>query len=449
VAAIFLAVGIVLRGKLRELPLSHWAAALGGAVLGSAPLIVYQVISQGGTFEAARMFRAQDPLGQRLWTRLVMFSETLLSDREHRAMWNGPFMPAWQRWLFPAVVLAACALCLRRREPMPRIVALSCVFFSAAMFSSNHMVAEHQQVAQLPFAAATAVIAAPARWPFWVLGVLYAACAFQWQTAAIAGLKTTGGVGPWSDGVVSLATRLEQDYRDRTIKILDWGLQYNLYTITDARLRTVEMIGARRPWMDELREGGVFLYFAPAARQMPETTNAFLAALAEASPVTRRISIPQRDGAPWAEILEVDPNTLHQGGGSRIPLGDSAFADRLEGFYAIEEGRWRWSQRDFAIRFDPPVLRGATSARLSLEMYLPDLIAQKLGPVTLSARVNGHPTRPELYRQPGSSTFTRDLPAVWLGTGPVRVEFSVDKTLNADQREVGIVVVSASLDPVK
>jgi hypothetical protein len=251
--------------------------------------------------------------------------------------------------------------------------------------------------------------------------------------------------------VVTLGTRLEQTYPNRTIKILDWGLQYNLYTITDGRLKTVETFadGPRRDWMEELRQGGVFLYFAPGARQMPETTNAFLAALAEGSPVARRMSVKQRDGAPWAEVLEVEPNTLHQGGGARISAANPAHADRLEGFYEIEEGRWRWTKRHFAITFHAPVLKGAAAARLSLEVYVPDVLIQKLGQVKLSGRVNGKDIRPEVYREPGSFTFARDLPAEWLAAGPVRVEFTAEKGLQADDREVGVVVVGASLEAVQ
>jgi hypothetical protein len=424
---------------------------LSGALVGAMPLIVYQIVSHGGTFEATQMFAVHDPIGQRLWYRLVMFAETLLSTREHRAIWNGPFMMWWQRWLFPAIVCAACIVCLRLPKVVPRIVAVSFLLFAAALFLSSLPVSEHHLVALVPFGAAMTVMAAPTRWPGWVMGILYAACAFQWQTAAIAGLRTTGGVGPWSDGLVRVATHLEQNYPKRTIKILDWGLQNNLYVLTDGRLHTVEIYGedGKRDWMEELRAGGVFLYFAPNARQMPATTLAFLTALGEASPITRRASIAQRDGAPLAEVLEVEPNTLHQGGGTRIAMGAPAFADRLEGFYEIEEGRWRWSKRNFAIRFDPPVRRGVAMARLSLEVYLPEAFLQNLGPVTLSARVNGHAPKPEVYGQAGSYTFTRDLPLDWLPDGPVQVEFAVDKAFNADGREVGIVVVGASLESVK
>src|SRR2546430_10247722 len=52
-------------------------------------------------FPYTTLFRSSPgTLKERVSTRLVMFAETLLSDREHRAMWDGPFMPGWQRWLF-------------------------------------------------------------------------------------------------------------------------------------------------------------------------------------------------------------------------------------------------------------------------------------------------------------------------------------------------------------
>ncbi|HTL16536.1 MAG TPA: glycosyltransferase family 39 protein, partial [Patescibacteria group bacterium] len=105
--ALFAAALLVLGRRLRQ-PLSHWAAAALGGLVGGAPFFLYQVVSRGGTWEAIGMFSTRESLGQRLSTRLIMFSETLLSDREHRAIWGGPPLPDWQRWLFPAVVLGAC-----------------------------------------------------------------------------------------------------------------------------------------------------------------------------------------------------------------------------------------------------------------------------------------------------------------------------------------------------
>jgi hypothetical protein len=285
------------------------------------------------------------------------------------------------------------------------------------------------------------------RWAAVALAVLYAGCAFQWQTAAVAGLKRTGGAGPWSDGVVTLASRLKHDYpRLKTdIRFLDWGFQQNIYVLTDGELRTREIIDKQtRPWTDEIRDGGVFVFFAPELRQMPAATNAFLAALHEAAPITRQFSIPRRDGEPYAEVIQVEPDTLHQASGTALSTADPKSGDRLEGFYQIEN-EWRWTQPSFAIRLDAPLLVGAGAVRLRVDVFVPEPRA----PVTLSARIGNHALPPETFRRPGRFTYTRDLPPDWFEQGPNRIEFTVDKPLHAKDRELGIVVAGAALEAVK
>jgi hypothetical protein len=164
--------------------------------------------------------------------------------------------------------------------------------------------------------------------------------------------------------------------------------------------------------------------------------------------VTRRFSVARRDGAPYAEVVEVEPNTLHQASGSRLSTADPDAASRLDGFYQIETG-WRWTRPNFAITLDAPLLVSARTVRLSMEVYLPESLIQQLGPVTLSARVNAQTLPSETYRQSGRFTFTRDIPPAWLQQGPVRIEFSVDKPLHANDRELGIVVANAALERVE
>jgi len=80
---------------------------------------------------------------------------------------------------------------------------------------------------------------------------------------------------------------------------------------------------------------------------------------------------------------------------------------------------------------------------------VPDSLPRKVGPVKLSAQLNGHTLAPETYREAGSFVFARDIPAAWLKPGPVRVEFTLDKSLTEDGRELGVVVVSAALEAAK
>ena len=67
-------------------------------------------------------------------------------------------------------------------------------------------------------------------------------------------------------------------------------------------------------------------------------------------------------------------------------------------------------------------------------------------PANVAAQVNGHAIPPETYRESGSFVYARDIPAGWLTPGRNRVEFMLDKALHVDDRELGLVVVSAALD---
>jgi hypothetical protein len=465
--AVVAAAIIVLRRRILA-PLSHWVTLILGGLLGGAPFLAYQVVSGGGTWQALGMFPANQPLGQRIFLRLVMFGETLLSDREHRAMWDGPPLPAWQLWLFPGAVFAACLVCLlaRGRSVWPRAAALCFLFLAAFLFLSKMIVAEHHLIVLLPVAAMVTALAAGMIYRPIVaaLAVLYFGSAIYSQAAAIRGLDRTGGVGPWSDAVFALSDYLQQKYPDREIKILDWGLQNNLYVLSDGKIHSRELYaGVSNPadprWTGEIRRGGVFLMNGPANRQFPAPSLGFLAALAATRPTVRRFTVPQKSGTPYALILEVDPNTVHdsaptpgdeEGFASSLSTGDPSFAKQLEGFNQIEPGGWRWSTREFSVTLRAPVGATESGARLALQLFVPDSSLKKLGPMTLTARLGSRVIGSETYTAEGQYTFTRDLEAGWLNPGPNRVAFSLDKSIPPninDGRELGIVVSSASLEP--
>ncbi len=450
----FLVAVLLTLGRRALAPVSHWIAAAVGGLLGGLPFLVYQIVSRGGTWEALSIFARQDSLHDRLFTRFVMFSETLLFDREHRAMWNGAPMPDWQRWMFPAVVFASCVVCIAGRAVWPRIVSIAFLVSGAILFFSRVAVSEHHLVVLVPLVAAMTVFAGfaiEARFraiPI-VLFITYAGCALYWQAAAIRGLHETGGVGMWSDALIPLGEHLEENDLKREIKILDWGLQDNLYVATDARLHTREIFwDPQRPWMEEIREGGVFVMNGPGNRQFPAASEGFLAALEEGRPTVQRTVISQRNGAAYAEIFDIAPNTLHIIPLSSLKTGDASHASQLEGFYQIEAGGWRWTRREFAITLGSPKPAPGATARLAVELYVPGGQI----PITISAQVNHHPLKSETYRQTGTYTFTRDLEPAWLMADSNRVEFSLDKATApsaADGRELGVVVVSASIVATK
>jgi hypothetical protein len=319
VAAAGMAALIVLWKDLRR-PVAHWMALAAGAIVGALPLIIYQVTSRGGTFEAVGMFSANDTLGARLLTRTILFAETLLADREHRAMWNGPAMPEWQQWLFPLLALVCCVVCLLGKDRFARVLAISFLLFGAILFVAGVQVSEHHLIGLLPLAVALVVLALASLRDSrylalgWAVAILYAGVALYWQGSTNQGLLATGGVGIWSDSGVTLASELEQKFNGRTVKFLDWGLYNPVYVMTNARINggeifpdaTAEKSGRGITWADEIREGGVFVMFPPGQRQIPLASDAFDRALKEWRGSPRVTTIPQRDGRAYAVIVDVE-----------------------------------------------------------------------------------------------------------------------------------------------
>ncbi len=467
---------VVLKARIVA-PLSHWGAAALGGVLGGSPFLAYQVISRGGTWEAMGMFHANQSLEARLLVRFVMFAETLLSDREHRAIWDGPPMPDWQRWLFPIVVLAACFMCLiakrdwdRSRILWARAFALCFLFLGAFVFLSRMIVAEHHLIELVPLAAIVTVLGlcrivhySWGRAIVAALTVAYLGSAFYWQTAAVRGIGRSGGDGQWSDADFALAEYLQQKYPTQDIKVLDWGLEDNLFVLTDGRIHAREIYGdvtsATDPrWAGEIRRGGIFLMNGPFNRQFPAASAGFLDALAAARPAMKRFSVPQRSGIPYAAILEIQPNSSQDSPNamsneeeidSKVLTGDPRFAKQLEGFNQIEPGGWRWTTREFSVTLRPPDGSRQAGARLALRLFVPQSSIDKLGAITLTARLGDALVGSETYKQAGEYTFTRNLEAGWLKAGANRVAFVLDKCVRPgpeDGRELGVVVLSASLE---
>lgn len=475
-AAALVAAFLIARRDLIGRP-TNWAAAAGGFALGAAPFLAYQIVSGGGTWQALGMFDSKETLTQRLYVRLVLFSESLLSDREHRAMWGGMEMPAWQRWTMLVSVVVSVPVSLfyaercGMRGRLTRAFAVTFVILAAVLFLSKLEVSEHHLVILLPLAAAVVVLSflwlmkrfPPAKFIAVGFAVVYGLAAIQWQAFAIQGLARTGGVGVWSDAMYPLAGRLMQSYPNREITILDWGLQNNLYVITDAKLKTREALwdlpadpaAQSELWLEAIRRGGVFLLHGPEYRQFPVPSRTFLESLESSGVSFDKIDIRQKNGSVYAEIIEIGT----QAAGARmtptvavpreIHVKDPQNFARLEGFHQVEERGWRWTKREFSMNLiaaEADVKRGAT---LRLNVYIPDVVIQKLGSLTISARVGEHSLSPELFQKAGESVYRRDVSPESLKAGDNRFLFTLDKALPptaTDQRELGIIVSSASLN---
>ncbi len=138
---------------------------------------------------------------------------------------------------------------------------------------------------------------------------------------------------------------------------------------------------------------------------------------------------------------------------SVVHMGDAATANQLlGGLYRVEGGAgdtaWRWTGPDFSLALAPPPA-APHGARLLLRLYFPETQIQKLGPMTLTAFIDGEPLAPETYAQSGSYDFVRDVPACFLNTNVLPVTFSFDPYApksESDGRDLGAVVLMAALE---
>ena len=136
---------------------------------------------------------------------------------------------------------------------------------------------------------------------------------------------------------------------------------------------------------------------------------------------------------------------------SVINVADPAdSAQIVRGFSNVEADAWRWSASKFSVVLRPPPGASQNGAKLELHFTLNDVVVGKLGPVTVSAIVNGTPIASETFSQPGDSVYSHEVPATALGSDVVTVEFSTDKALeptDKDKRELALIVKTIGLVP--
>jgi len=117
----------------------------------------------------------------------------------------------------------------------------------------------------------------------------------------------------------------------------------------------------------------------------------------------------------------------------------------IRGFYGLESGTWRWTGQAFAASLRVPADAAQNGARLLMKVTVPQTQIDKLGALTLSARVNGAGLPAETFAHAGDFLYERDVPATGFKGDLALVEFTLDKAAPApppDQRVLGIVVTS-------
>jgi hypothetical protein len=136
---------------------------------------------------------------------------------------------------------------------------------------------------------------------------------------------------------------------------------------------------------------------------------------------------------------------------SMVSMADPTTATQLaSGFHAVESGAWRWTMKKFSIVLKPPQGSDQNGATLRFKLFVPDDQINRLGPITLSAEINGAQLDPETYSKPGDTVYSRPVPADALKGSSVKVNFSLDKARepdNVDGRQLGVVASVIGLQP--
>ena len=298
-----------------------------GFAIGSAPLLMYEAVTHGGTLKFMLGPRTPESAIARVRDRLPLLAETLLSDQEHRAIWGGPSLPSWQITFTVALATIAVAAGLfaprsggesSRDLAWRRASALTVPLFAGIMLVSRLRIAQHHLVTIVPVATLAGALGIrrvasgrPLRAVFSLAIALFAALCVAWDVRSASGIRRTGGMGNWSDAIDSVARVLRAEAPGPAARALSWGLANNVFVLTSGACAprdafwgaTDKVSDGRRTWNDEVREGGWFLIGAEASAASVGLQRAL-----ESSPArSRRWIFRERSGAFYAELVHVFP----------------------------------------------------------------------------------------------------------------------------------------------
>ena len=134
---------------------------------------------------------------------------------------------------------------------------------------------------------------------------------------------------------------------------------------------------------------------------------------------------------------------------SALEMADPSIAGQLlKGFYPVEEKSFRWVGRSFSVALKPPPHARADGLRLIVNLYLPEAEIRDIGPLTLSATLDGKTLGVQVFTEPGSFDFIRDLSAGDVDTNILPLQFCFDKSFQAggdDRRKLAGIIRGISL----
>jgi cephalosporin hydroxylase len=131
---------------------------------------------------------------------------------------------------------------------------------------------------------------------------------------------------------------------------------------------------------------------------------------------------------------------------SEVRVADKFVRDRLlSGFYSGTDD-WLWTARKFAVRVDvPPPVTG--ESKLELDFSVPAELIEAVGPVTVTARINGTKIGSQKYKAPGRYSWEQRLPEKFLTADPLTVEYELDRwgTDKSNGHDIGLIAVGVNV----
>ena len=123
-------------------------------------------------------------------------------------------------------------------------------------------------------------------------------------------------------------------------------------------------------------------------------------------------------------------------------------AQLVSGFYPLEDNTWRWTAGKFSAELKPPAGAGESGAKLELKLSIPDVVIKTLNSITLTASAGGARLTPQKFTEAGNYVYAVDVPAEFLRSDSVTIDFSTDKTIppgQIEKRELAVIVTSVGL----
>src|SRR5581483_1249616 len=145
----------------------------------------------------------------------------------------------------------------------------------------------------------------------------------------------------------------------------------------------------------------------------------------------RRLTAPLFAAALLPALLFVAGCHRHRRPGqadrTTIYTNDPNTANRLSGFYEIENAAWRWSKKRFQVRVHNPDFVENEGAALVVHFDITQSEIEALRSITISGHVNGLALAPQTYTTAGAHEYRRDLPTTAFQEGDTVVTFNLDK----------------------